>query len=388
MFAISAYITTKLILNPHKAHLGVASLTNLKIQNLRKNYGSVNALDDFSLEIASGELMVLLGPSGCGKTTVLRCIAGLETPSGGEIYIGDHLVNGVPPKDRDVAMVFQNYALYPHMSVYDNVAFPLKMRKASKQYTDEKVRYVANLLEIEDFLDRKPKQLSGGQMQRVALGRALVREPKVFLMDEPLSNLDAKLRVYMRAEIRKLQKKVGITTVYVTHDQVEAMSMADNIAVIESGLLQQLGTPEQVYDEPTNIFVAGFIGSPPMNFLECEMVPRDFDVYLESQGIILKLPSMIAKLFGSPLPRNVTIGIRPKDIVFLDNESFDGLKLNGEVSFTELLGDDVIVDVKIGSNSIKVTSTSSRDLSSGKNVMLGLPFDKINFFDTKTGKRF
>ncbi|MFQ5969730.1 MAG: ABC transporter ATP-binding protein [Nitrososphaerales archaeon] len=363
-------------------------MTNLKIQNLRKNYGSVNALDDFSLEIASGELMVLLGPSGCGKTTVLRCIAGLETPSGGEIYIGDHLVNGVPPKDRDVAMVFQNYALYPHMSVYDNVAFPLKMRKASKQYTDEKVRYVANLLEIEDFLDRKPKQLSGGQMQRVALGRALVREPKVFLMDEPLSNLDAKLRVYMRAEIRKLQKKVGITTVYVTHDQVEAMSMADNIAVIESGLLQQLGTPEQVYDEPTNIFVAGFIGSPPMNFLECEMVPRDFDVYLESQGIILKLPSMIAKLFGSPLPRNVTIGIRPKDIVFLDNESFDGLKLNGEVSFTELLGDDVIVDVKIGSNSIKVTSTSSRDLSSGKNVMLGLPFDKINFFDTKTGKRF
>lgn len=283
-------------------------------------------------------------------------------------------------------MVFQNYALYPHMSVYDNIAFPLKMKKASKQHIDERVRYVANLLEIEDFLDRKPRQLSGGQMQRVALGRALVREPKVFLMDEPLSNLDAKLRMYMRAEIKKLQKKVGITTIYVTHDQVEAMSMADNIAVMESGLLQQIGTPSQVYNEPANRFVAGFIGSPPMNFLECDLVSRDSNIYLESQGISLKLPSMIVELFGSPLPRNVTAGIRPKDIVLLDNENFDGFKLTGEVSYTEMLGDDIIVDVMVDSNLVRVASTKAAII--GKKVSIGLPYDRINFFDAKTGSRF
>ncbi|MFQ5941596.1 MAG: ABC transporter ATP-binding protein [Nitrososphaerales archaeon] len=364
------------------------SSTSLQIKNLTKEYGRVKALDEFSLEIRSGEFMVLLGPSGCGKTTVLRCVAGLASPDNGEIYIGDQLVNDLPPKDRDIAMVFQNYALYPHMSVYDNIAFPLKMRRASKQYLNERVRYVADLLEIKDLLERKPRQLSGGQMQRVALGRALVREPKVFLMDEPLSNLDAKLRVYMRAEIKKLQRKVDITTLYVTHDQIEAMSMADNIAIMEGGLLQQLGTPEQVYNKPANVFVAGFIGSPPINFLECKVVSKDSNTYLESYGIRLQLPNVLSELVASLLHGTVTIGTRPKDVVFLDNEKFDGFKVNGEVSFTEMLGDDVIVDVSIGTDLIKVTNTNANlDVSTGKKVTLGLPYDKVHLFDTKTGRR-
>jgi multiple sugar transport system ATP-binding protein len=364
-------------------------LTRLKIRNLSKYYGNAKVLNDFSLEIQSGEFMVLLGPSGCGKTTVLRCIAGLLEATTGEIYIGDKLVNDFPPKDRDVAMVFQNYALYPHMTVYDNIAFPLKMRKASKQHIDERVRLIANLLEITNLLDRKPRQLSGGQMQRVALGRALVREPKVFLMDEPLSNLDAKLRVYMRAEIKKLQRKVGITTVYVTHDQSEAMSMADNIAVMESGLLQQLGTPEQIYNEPKNAFVASFIGSPSINFLKCELVVRNSETYFQLQGTVLELPSTISQVLRDATHTDITVGIRPKDVVLLDNENFNGLKLKGVISFTEMLGDYVIVDVKIGNNnSIRVAKSSTNiDLTIGSQVSVGLPYDKIHLFDTMTGNR-
>jgi multiple sugar transport system ATP-binding protein len=364
-------------------------LTRLEIRNLSKHYGKVKVLNDFSLEIQSGEFMVLLGPSGCGKTTVLRCIAGLMEATAGEIYIGDQLVNDLPPKDRDVAMVFQNYALYPHMTVYDNIAFPLKMRKASKQHIDERVRFIANLLEITNLLDRKPRQLSGGQMQRVALGRALVREPKVFLMDEPLSNLDAKLRVYMRAEIKKLQRKVGITTVYVTHDQSEAMSMADNIAVMESGLLQQLGTPEQIYNEPKNAFVASFIGSPSINFLKCELVVRNSETYFQLQGTVLELPSTISQVLRDATHTDITVGIRPKDVVLLDNENFNGLKLKGVISFTEMLGDYVIVDVKIGNNnSIRVAKSSTNiDLTIGSQVSVGLPYDKIHLFDTMTGNR-
>ena len=254
-------------------------MTTLSIRNLTKRYGNLTALENFSLEIHSGEFMVLLGPSGCGKTTVLRCIAGLTGITGGEIYIGDELVNKLPPKDRDVAMVFQNYSLYPHMNVYDNIAFPLKMRKTERNQINERVQNIANLLNISNLLNRKPKEISGGQMQRVALGRALVREPKIFLMDEPLSNLDAKLRTDMRVEIKKLQKKVGITTLYITHDQIEAMSMADNIGIMDAGKLLQLDTPQKVYNEPTNLFVAGFIGIPPMNFLQFEIV-REKSMFL------------------------------------------------------------------------------------------------------------
>ncbi|MBV9178367.1 MAG: ABC transporter ATP-binding protein [Nitrososphaeraceae archaeon] len=364
---------------------------NLRIENLTRNYGSVKALDNFSLEVKSGEFMALLGPSGCGKTTVVRCIAGLINPSVGQIYIGDQLVNQLPPKDRDVAMVFQNYALYPHMSVYDNIAFPLKMRKIPKQQIKDKVKNISQLLEIESFLSRKPKELSGGQMQRVALGRALVREPKIFLMDEPLSNLDAKLRTYMRAEIKKLQKKISITTLYITHDQLEAISMADRIAVMNSGLVQQIGTAEKIYREPANTFVADFVGSPSMNFLKLSIIESDYyndNVAIESNGRDLQIP--INKLpFKLPVEKNIIIGIRPRDILFLTNEDFNGIKVKGKISFTELLGDDSLVEIKIGiDESIKVTTTDiSLDFTIGKDVTVGMPYDKIHFFEPRTGNR-
>ncbi|HJY09572.1 MAG TPA: ABC transporter ATP-binding protein [Nitrososphaeraceae archaeon] len=366
-------------------------MSNLRIKNLTKKYGNVKALDDFSLEIKSGEFMVLLGPSGCGKTTAIRCIAGLINPSSGQIYIDDELVNDIPPKNRDIAMVFQNYALYPHMSVYDNIAFPLKMRKKSKPYTEEKINEVANLLGMMDLLNRKPKELSGGQMQRVALGRALVREPKVFLMDEPLSNLDAQLRMYMRTEIKKLQKKVGITTLYITHDQIEAMSMADKIAVMNSGLLQQVGRPQEIYNQPSNTFVAGFVGSPSMNFLECNLIKHTTTIHLESNGISFKLPNIETGSSSSKsLPKKLTIGIRPKDINILDDgkEDLVDIKMKGEITFTEMLGDDSIIEVKMGSSLIKVANTNSTlDLSIGSVIVLGTFHDKIHFFDTNNGKR-
>jgi multiple sugar transport system ATP-binding protein len=364
---------------------------NLRIENLTRNYGSVKALDNFSLEVKSGEFMALLGPSGCGKTTVVRCIAGLINPNVGQIYIGDQLVNQLPPKDRDVAMVFQNYALYPHMSVYDNIAFPLKMRKIPKEQIKDKVKNISQLLEIENFLSRKPKELSGGQMQRVALGRALVREPKIFLMDEPLSNLDAKLRTYMRAEIKKLQKKISITTLYITHDQLEAISMADRIAVMNSGLVQQIGTAEKIYREPANTFVADFVGSPSMNFLNLSIIESDYyndNVAIGSNGTDLQIP--INKLpFKLPVEKNIIIGIRPRDILFLTNEDFNGIKVKGKISFTELLGDDSLVEIKIGiDESIKVATTDiSLDFTIGKDVTVGMPYEKIHFFEPLTGNR-
>jgi multiple sugar transport system ATP-binding protein len=364
-------------------------MTNLRIENLTKEYGNAKALDDFSLDIKSGEFMVLLGPSGCGKTTAVRCIAGLISPSSGKIYIGDQLVNNLPPKDRDVAMVFQNYALYPHMSAYDNIGFPLKMKKKSKSYIEQKINDVANLLGMKDLLNRKPKELSGGQMQRVALGRALVREPKVFLMDEPLSNLDAKLRMYMRTEIKKLQKKVGITTLYITHDQIEAMSMADKVAVMNRGLLQQVGKPQEVYNQPANTFVAGFIGSPSMNFLECNLVKDHTTIRLESNGISFKLPNTGIRSSSKPLPKKMTIGMRPKDISILEDESHTDIKMKGEITFIEMLGDDSIIEVKMGSSLIKVANANSnRDLSVGRVIMFGIPYSKVHFFDTDDEKRF
>jgi multiple sugar transport system ATP-binding protein len=363
---------------------------SLKIENLTRKYGNVKALDNFSLEVNSGEFMVLLGPSGCGKTTVVRCIAGLVKPTTGQIYIGDQLVNQLHPKDRDVAMVFQNYALYPHMNVFDNIAFPLKMRKATKQQIKDKVRNISQLLGIENFLDRKPKELSGGQMQRVALGRALVREPKIFLMDEPLSNLDAKLRTFMRTEIKKLQKKIGITTLYITHDQIEAMSMADKIAVMNSGLVQQIGKAAEIYKEPANTFVADFVGSPSMNFLRCNIFENDYyhTIVLESNSAHLQFP--IYKFpFNLPSEKNIIIGIRPRDILFSDNEDFNGIKLRGKISFNELLGDDSLVEIKIANDdSIKVANTDpSFDFTVGKDITVGIPYDKIHFFDPKTGNR-
>src|SRR5215831_1414052 len=362
-------------------------MTSLRIEGLTKRYGNTNALDEFSLKVDSGQFMVLLGPSGCGKTTAVRCIAGLVNPTSGQIYIGDQLVNNLAPKDRDVAMVFQNYALYPHMVVYNNIAFPLKMRKVPKEQIDDKVRNIANLLEIENLLDRKPKELSGGQMQRVALGRALVREPKIFLMDEPLSNLDAKLRTYMRAEIKKLQKKVGITTLYITHDQIEAMSMADQVAIMKSGLIQQIGTPGEVYQKPANTFVADFVGSPSMNFIKCKITEENSGITLESNNIGLKIPQ--TSWVFEHLSENIILGIRPRDVVLVNgNDDFIGIKIKGKISFTELLGDDSLVEVNIGADIIKVKNIDPDfDLSIAKDVMIGIPYSKIHYFAAETGKR-
>ncbi|MBA2596618.1 MAG: ATP-binding cassette domain-containing protein, partial [Chloroflexia bacterium] len=259
-------------------------------QNVTKMYGGnpTPAVNDLSMEVEDQEFLVLVGPSGCGKSTAMRMVAGLEEISGGQIVIGDRVVNDLPPKDRDVAMVFQSYALYPHMSVYDNLAYPLKLRKVPKVERDERVREAARTLDIEQFLDRKPKALSGGQRQRVALGRAIVRNADVFLMDEPLSNLDAKLRVQTRAELIKLHDRVNTTTIYVTHDQVEAMTMGDRIAVMSLGLLQQLDTPQNLYDTPANKFVAGFIGSPSMNFVDVQLESRDGKIYANAPGFMMQ----------------------------------------------------------------------------------------------------
>jgi multiple sugar transport system ATP-binding protein len=274
------------------------------------------------------------------------------------------------------------------MSVYDNIAFPLKMRKKSRLYTEQKINEVANLLGMIDLLNRKPKELSGGQMQRVALGRALVREPKVFLMDEPLSNLDAKLRMYMRTEIKKLQKKVGITTLYITHDQIEAMSMADKVAVMNGGLLQQVGKPQEVYNQPANTFVAGFIGNPSMNFLECDLVEDITTIHFESDSISFTLPITEMRSSSKPLPKRITIGIRPKDIHILEDENISDIKMKGEITFTEMLGDDSIIEVKTGPSLIRVANANSNlDLSIGHVIMLGIPYSKVHFFDTDNGKR-
>jgi len=364
-------------------------LTTLSIRNLTKKYGHLTALEDFSLEISSGEFMVLLGPSGCGKTTVLRCIAGLTDITSGEIYIGNELVNKIPPKDRDVAMVFQNYSLYPHMNVYDNIAFPLKMRKVHKDKINESVRKIARLLNIDNLLDRKPKEISGGQMQRVALGRALVREPKIFLMDEPLSNLDAKLRTEMRVEIKKLQEKVGVTTLYITHDQAEAMSMADNVGVMDSGKLLQIDSPQNIYTDPANRFVASFIGVPPMNFLKFKVVKED-SLFLKfdenssyQQDNIIKIPDTSAEKLSNITAQIVYLGIRPKDIILLkDGDNFDGLKLKGETTYVELLGDDSIAEVRIGNSLLKISNVASRNVIPivGKEATIGIKYDRIRLF--------
>ncbi len=372
-------------------------MTTLSIRNLTKKYGRLTALQDFSLEISSGEFMVLLGPSGCGKTTVLRCIAGLTDITGGEIYIGSELVNKIPPKDRDVAMVFQNYSLYPHMNVYNNIAFPLKMRKVHKDKINESVHKIASLLNIDNLLDRKPKEISGGQMQRVALGRALVREPKIFLMDEPLSNLDAKLRTEMRVEIKKLQEKVGITTLYITHDQSEAMSMADNVGIMDSGKLLQIDSPQKVYTEPANRFVASFIGVPPMNFIKFKIIKEgslflkfdDNNSYQQDKRSIIKIPDTLAENLKNITGETIYLGIRPKDIILLkDDDDFDGLRLKGETTYVELLGDDSIAEVRLGDSSLKISNVTSRSVIPivGKETTIGIRYDTIRLF-TNSGER-
>src|SRR3954449_13400977 len=289
-------------------------MSQVVIRNANKKYGDVHAVKDVNLQIRDKEFMVFVGPSGCGKTTTLRMVAGLEAITSGDILIGDRVVNDLPPMDRDIAMVFQNYALYPHMSVYDNMAFGLKMRKFEKAEIKRRVERAAGILDIGMLLARKPRQLSGGQRQRVALGRAIVRDPKVFLFDEPLSNLDAKLRVQMRVELKKLHERLGTTAIYVTHDQVEAMTLGDRVVVMKDGWVQQVGEPLDLYNTPANKFVAGFIGSPAMNFADVTVMEANGSLLAENKGLRLTLPEQIAPRLRAHSSRDITLGIRPEDL--------------------------------------------------------------------------
>ena len=307
--------------------------------------GGVEAVKELTMEIEDREFLVLVGPSGCGKSTAMRMVAGLEEITEGRIIIGDRVVNDLPPKDRDVAMVFQSYALYPHMTVRDNLAYPLKLRKVPKDERERRVREAARTLDIEHYLDRKPKALSGGQRQRVALGRAIVRNADVFLMDEPLSNLDAKLRVQTRAELIKLHERVQTTTIYVTHDQIEAMTMGDRIAVMSLGLLQQLDTPQHLYDRPANKFVAGFIGSPSMNFVDVDLAAQDGKVYARTAGFTMQAPAIREKSLASYIGKSVTMGVRPEHLVEVGRLPgfVPGMAIPVTVNIVELLGNENFV---------------------------------------------
>lgn len=358
-------------------------MARVSLSAVSKRFGDVVAVDDANIEAKDKEFVVLLGPSGCGKTTTLRCIAGLETPDEGNIYIGDALVNELPPKDRDVAMVFQSYALYPHMTVYDNIAFPLKMRKIRKEEIAKRVRHTAELLRITHLLNRKPKQLSGGEAQRTALGRAIIREPKVFLMDEPLSNLDAKLRLYMRAELKRLQKDLGVTTVYVTHDQAEAMTMADRIAIMNFGVVQQFATPSDIYNHPANMFVAGFIGSPPMNFTDCTLKEEKGKFVLKAEAFTLPIPIAIGKKVKEEATSSeLVLGVRPENIT-VRKEPTPG-SVEAEVYVVEPLGSEIIVDARVGESLFKVRTAPDFVLNVGSKIWLKFDMDKIHIFDKKT----
>ena len=356
-------------------------MAKVVLKEVTKRFGDVVAVNELDLEILDKEFVVLLGPSGCGKTTVLRCIAGLETPDEGAIYIGDRLVNKLDPKKRDIAMVFQSYALYPHMTVFKNLAFPLENAKVPKMETKRKVQEVAGLLKIENLLQRKPKQLSGGQRQRVALGRAMVREPKVFLMDEPLSNLDAKLRVYMRAELKKLQKELGITTIYVTHDQVEAMTMGDRVAILNEGVLQQFDHPDTVYFHPSNIFVAGFIGSPPTNFFDCILTDKNL---LDAVAFKYPLNEQLVKVADKRTSDKLVLGLRPQDII-VSKEKGRKDSIKAVLDVVEPLGDQKILNIRIGEYALKAVVDPSFQGDMGDNLWISFQTDKIYLFDKQTG---
>ena len=415
-------------------------MARVELKGLRKEYDGAVAVEGLDLNVKDKEFVVLLGPSGCGKTTTLRCIAGLEDVDDGEIHIGDRLVNDMSPRDRNIAMVFQSYALYPHMSVYQNMAFPLENAKVAEREIVERVNRTARLLQIEGLLSRKPAQLSGGQRQRVALGRAIVREPTVFLMDEPLSNLDAQLRVHMRAELKRLQKDIGVTTIYVTHDQVEAMTMGDRVAVMRKGELQQVAAPQELYDRPVNLFVGGFIGSPAMNMVEAmTMADR---VALMSKGVLQQYdgprtiydrPSneFVAGFIGSPpinlvpcdlqdggtldagefqIPvpnqfagplkrtacERVLLGIRPQDLTVSAGDSsgtegevlqrFPSSSVPAEIYTTEPLGDATILDLKVGAMLLKALVGATFEGDAGTQVVIRFPPERIHLFDRTSGR--
>ena len=372
-------------------------MASLSFKHIYKKYpGGVTAVSDFCLEVKDKEFIIFVGPSGCGKTTTLRMIAGLEEITEGELFIGDKLVNEIAPKDRDIAMVFQNYALYPHMTVFDNMAFGLKLRKVPKEQIKRRVEEAARILDITHLLDRRPKALSGGQKQRVALGRAIVREPKVFLLDEPLSNLDAKLRASMRTELTKIHKRLGTTFIYVTHDQVEAMTMATRIVVMKDGIIQQVDTPQDLYDKPVNTFVAGFIGTPQMNFINSTLVKKGDGVYLEFNGHSVKLPDEKAKApeLQEYIGKDVIAGVRPECLHdeqrYLD--MFPDAIIDMSVDVTELMGAEIYLYLTSGSEDDDnltnlIARVSARSTTrAGDTVKIAMDVSRVHIFDKDTEK--
>ncbi len=363
-------------------------MADVVLTNVCKIYpGNVKAVDDVNLHIKDREFVVLVGPSGCGKSTTLRMVAGLEEITSGTIQIGKRVVNDVPPKDRDIAMVFQNYALYPHMSVYENMAFGLKLRKFKKSDIDKRVQEAAEILGITQLLDRKPKALSGGQRQRVAVGRAIVRKPEAFLFDEPLSNLDAKMRVQMRTEISKLHTRLETTMIYVTHDQVEAMTMADRIVVMKDGLVQQVDTPLNIYDTPANLFVAGFIGTPPMNFFNATIQKKDDGLYVKEDTFSLKMPDAWKEALTPSIDKPVVFGIRPEDIGSPEAESKpDAPKIKAKVEVIEPMGSETYLYLNTGTQSFISRVDAHRKTQVGEEIQLAVLMKKAHIFSKESEK--
>ena len=364
-------------------------MASLSLQHINKTYpNGFQAVKDFNLEIEDKEFIIFVGPSGCGKSTTLRMIAGLEEISGGTLKIGDKVMNDVEPKDRDIAMVFQNYALYPHMTVYDNMAFGLKLRKVPKDQIDKAVREAARILDLEKLLDRKPKALSGGQRQRVAMGRAIVRNPKVFLMDEPLSNLDAKLRVQMRIEISKIHQRQGATIIYVTHDQTEAMTLGTRIVVMKDGVVQQVDTPQHLYEQPGNLFVAGFMGSPQMNFLDAQIAEKGGDLIAKVGEYDIVIPAAKAKVLkdGGYVGKTVVLGIRPEDIhdsqMFI--EASPSVPMTSTVKVYELLGAEVFLYFDVNGTQVTARVDPRTNSKTGDTIKFAFDMEKSHFFDKET----
>lgn len=365
-------------------------MSGVRLNHVYKHYSDeVTAVKDFYLDIQDKEFLVLVGPSGCGKSTTLRMVAGLEDISKGELYIGDRLVNDVVPKDRDIAMVFQNYALYPHMNVYNNMAFGLKLRNFSKVQIDKRIREAAKILDIQYLLDRKPKALSGGQRQRVALGRAIVREPQVFLMDEPLSNLDAKLRVQMRTEISKLQKRLETTTIYVTHDQTEAMTMGDRIVVMKDGLIQQVDTPDEIYNNPANLFIAGFIGAPSMNFIKGLLKEENGKIMFITNEIFLIIPDFQSKVIRERgyVGKEVIFGIRPENIQVSESVLPNNSSFLANIDVVENMGSVLYIYFSnVGNTEIIARVEKKYQLKSKNTINLKFDMSKFHIFDKETEK--
>jgi len=359
-------------------------MANVSIREVHKHYDDFHAVKGVSLEIRDKEFLVLVGPSGCGKTTTLRMVAGLETITEGQILIGDTVVNELPPMDRDIAMVFQNYALYPHMSVYDNMAFGLKMRKFQKAEIKQRVEHAADILGIRDHLARKPRQLSGGQRQRVALGRAIVRNPQVFLFDEPLSNLDAKLRVQMRVEIKKLHQRLATTSIYVTHDQVEAMTLGDRVVVMKDGLIQQVGEPLELYNHPANKYVAGFIGSPAMNFADVTIAAVGDQLVAENGAMRIAVPDAMRQRLAPHAGKPATLGIRPEDLRMANGSDPEDRTFEAVVEVAEQLGSEIILDLTAGSSVMVASVEPTVKVKPQQKVRLAINPVGLRFFDAKS----